>query len=119
MMKFNQNPLENRWPERRQKRWELDKKLVVALLESERLTEEQEASFTDIQGQLGRGRLLSEKQRAFAESVADQLGIHFDEEDPTTRNANVPRSKGPAWSDPPAVLRNLPKKPPPSRRPPQ
>lgn len=73
------------------------------------LSEDHYEAFTGMLERLRSGaqRTLTEKQRKWAESVADQLEL--DVGDPAQRNAGVPRGR-PVEIAP--VLKHLPKKPP-------
>ena len=83
--------------------------LAVLVGEPEQLTAEQFEAFSQMLGRLREGKQvnLSERQRAWAEGVAEKLEI--DVGDPAQRNANVPKGR-PVELAP--VLKHLPKKPP-------
>lgn len=92
------------------KRRDRDIEILEALVgEPEDLTSEQHEAFSEMLDKLrtGRQKVLSEKQRAWAEGIAEKLEL--DVGDPAERNANVPRGRE---VEPAPVLKNLPKRPP-------
>ena len=105
--------------DRRAERLALDRNLLEAVLEDRRLPDELRDALSDmLEKQITKGRLLSEKQRAWVLLKALSFGIDTcsDETPPTERFRDVPRAKGEAWTDPPSVLRTLPTRPPRSAR---
>lgn len=78
------------------------------------LTAEEVVAFEDMRQFLGRRpeATLSKAQREWAERRAGDLGLSWG--DPARRNANVPRGRE---VETPAVLRDLPKRPPGRRSP--
>lgn len=95
------------FPDRRAASRDEDQALLDALLACPDLTEEEEEAFRDMRTKLVR-HLLTNKQRDWAAATARKLNVYLD-----FMNANVPRSRGSAWTNPPDVLkRPLPKLPP-------
>lgn len=96
-----------------------DRNLLEAVLEDRRLPDELRDAFSDmLEKQITKGRLLSEKQRAWVLAKALSFGVdtRSDERPAAERFRDVPRAKGLAWTEPPPVLRDLPKRPPRSAR---
>lgn len=86
-------------------------KLAVLLAEGE-LKPDTRRAFEEMQVSLGRYPSLTDRQRAWVDSVLDEQGLDW--RDPRVKNANVPRGREVPT---PAVLKQLPLAPP-GRKPP-
>lgn len=74
-------------------RGDLDRRLLRALSDSPDLTDCEQDAFDEMLERLAKGqrRELTERQREWAERVADRVGVSV--VDPAERNANVPRGR--------------------------